>query len=91
MQLLAPPESQEDAALTDTAGWVVLTADQSSFSFGGTLQILDDCGPKLTFDQVDIYSGKRMTLGKDRILRHIVLPYRLARSSRGFSLYERII
>ncbi len=91
MQLLTSPESQDDAALADATGWVVLTADQSSFSFGGTLQILDDCGPKLTFDQVDIYSGKRMTLGKDRILRHIVLPYRLARSSRGFSLYERIV
>ncbi len=91
MQLLAPPEPQEDMTLGSDGGWVTLTADQASFSFEGTLQLLDDCSPKLTFDQVDIYSDKRMTLGKDRILRHIVLPYRLARSSRGFSLYQRII
>ena len=57
--------------------------------FNGTLQMLDDCGPQMTFDHADIYSGKRITLGKERILRHIVLPYRLARSSRGYSLYQR--
>jgi len=45
----------------------------------------------MTFDHADIYSAKRITLGKERILRHVVLPYRLARSSRGYSLYERIV
>lgn len=87
MQLLTPPEPVE---VEEHQGWVLLTADQTSFSFGGTLQLLDDCSPKLTFDQVDIYSGKRLTLGKDRLLRHIVLPHQMKRSSRGFSLYERI-
>ena len=91
MQLLALPETHADDAVADGQGWVTLTADQSNFNFGGTLQVLDDCGPKLTFDQVDIYNDKRITLGKDRILRHIVLPYRLTRTSRGFSLYERIV
>lgn len=90
VQLLAPPDISEDGALREDDGWITLTTEQASFSFGGTLQLLDDCSPKLTFEQVDIYSGKRITLGKDRILRHIVLPYHLARSSRGFSLYERI-
>lgn len=75
--------------LTDPR-FIELTADQPSFAADGTLQMLDDCSPKLTFEQADIYSGKRITLGKDRILRHIVLPYRLTRSSKGFSLYERI-
>ena len=70
--------------------WVTLTESQTSFSFGGTLQVLDDCGPKMTFDHADIYNDKRITLGKERILRHIVLPYQLTRSSRGFTLYERI-
>ncbi|MEN9935149.1 MAG: hypothetical protein RLZZ387_1728 [Chloroflexota bacterium] len=87
MQLLAPPGPQE---ADESQGWVALTADQRSFMLGGTLQMLDDCGPKMTFEQADIYSGKRLTAGKDRIFRHVVLPYRLARSSRGFSLYERI-
>jgi hypothetical protein len=58
---------------------------------GYTLQVLDDCSPRLTFEQANVYSGKPITLGKERILRHIVLPYRLTRSSRGFSLYERIV
>jgi len=90
LQLLARPTAIDDGDLDATAGWVALTQDQASFTMGGTLQMLDDCGPKMTFDHVDIYSGKRITLGKERILRHIVIPYQLTRSSRGFSLYERI-
>jgi len=62
----------------------------TQFPLNGTLQILDDCGPNLTFEQVDIYSSKAMKLGRDRILHHVILPYRLTRSSRGYSLYERI-
>lgn len=53
------------------------------------LQILDDCGSKLTFQQANVYSGEAITRGRDRILRHVTLPYRLARSSKGFSLYQR--
>jgi hypothetical protein len=44
----------------------------------------------MNFEHANIYSGKRITLNKERILRHIVLPYRMTRSSKGFSLYERI-
>jgi hypothetical protein len=91
MQLLAPPAAAEDAEVAEHHGWVALTEDQGSFSFGGTLQMLDDCSAKLNFDQADIYSGKRLTLGKDRIIRHVVLPFSMTRSSRGFSLYERIL
>lgn len=90
MQLLAPPALAEHADVSEQDGWVAVTEDQASFSLGGTLQMLDDCGAKLTFDQVNIFSGKRMTLGKDRIIRHVVLPFGVTRSSRGFSLYERI-
>jgi len=89
LQLLALPattESEPDA----TEGWTLISKDQNSFAIGGTLQMLDDCSDNMTFEQVNIYSSNRITLGKERILRHIVLPYRLARSSRGFSLYERI-
>jgi hypothetical protein len=90
LQLQALPDAVADEAVEDDAGWVMLTADQASFSFAGTLQLLDDCGPTMTFEHADIYSGKRITLGKERILRHVVLPYQLTRSSRAFSLYERI-
>lgn len=90
LQLQAMPTAGEECELGAERGWVAITEEQTSFSFDGTLQILDDCGDKMTFEQADIYSSKRITLGKERILRHVVLPYRLARSSRGFSLYERI-
>jgi hypothetical protein len=56
----------------------------------GVLQLLDDCDERLSFAKVNIYSEEVLSMGKDRILRSVTLPYRLARSSRGFSLYERI-
>jgi hypothetical protein len=89
MQLQAPPTTSE-AEPDAEQGWVTLTTNQTSFAPQGTLQMLDDCDANMTFAHADIYSGKRITLGKERILRHIVLPYRLTRSSKGFSLYERI-
>lgn len=61
-----------------------------AFPVKGIIQQLDDCDASLTFEKADIYSGQRVKLGKERVLRHVVLPYRLARSSRGFTLYERL-
>jgi hypothetical protein len=54
----------------------------------GVLQVMDDCGPKLTFAKVNIYSSE--SPGKDRIVYTVALPYQLKQSSRGFTLYERI-
>lgn len=71
-------------------GYVVVDGEQREFRLDGVLQMLDDCGPTLTFNRANIYSGERVTVGKERIIRHVVLPYRLARSSKSFSLYERI-
>jgi len=87
VQLLAPP------ALTGTlpSGFVVVDGGSTRpFFADGIIQQLDDCDASLTFEHADIYSGKRIRLGKERVLRHIVLPYRLVRSSKGFSYYERI-
>ncbi|WP_322489271.1 hypothetical protein [Chloroflexus sp.] len=89
LQLLDRPE-YIDQEPDEAEGWTLISADQTQFKIGGTLQMLDDCSSKLTFEQANIYSDKRIVLGKDRILRHVVLPYRLVRSSRSFSLYERI-
>jgi len=88
IQLVTSP--QEIEALPDDQQWTLLTEDQSAFALNGTLQLLDDCATSLSFSRADIYSGERITLGKERVLRHIVLPYQLKRSSRSFSLYERI-
>lgn len=61
-----------------------------TFAINGVLQLLDDCGPKMTFAHADIYSGKRIAVGEPngRLLRSVVLPYRVIRSSRTFDLYE---
>jgi len=62
------------------------------FRADGLLQVLDDCGPKMTFAHADIYSGKGISIDKPngRILQPVVLPYQRTQSSRGFTLYERI-
>ncbi len=71
--------------------FVDLTQDElSAFHTEGTLQMLDDCAKTLTFARANIYSSERISLGKERVLRHIVLPYRLLRSSRSYSWYQYI-
>jgi len=86
MQLIGPPETAEDLG----AEFVVLTQSQTQFPIDGTMQVLDDCAPILTFAKAIIYSGAKVALGKERILRHIVLPYRLVQSSRSHS-YFRVV
>ncbi len=88
VQVMERPE--QVAQLSEA--FVTLTASQNaSYYRDGTLQMLDDCGPTLTFQQANIYSDKRVTVGKERIIRHIVLPYRLERSSRSYSWYTHIM
>ncbi len=70
--------------------WTLLTVEQQQFIADGTIQMLDDFGPSTTFERADITSGVRITLGKERVQRTIVLPCRQVRSSRGYTLYERI-
>lgn len=65
-------------------------SSSAEFRLDGTLQLMDDCGTDLGFEQVDIYSSKNMRLGKDRILRPVILPYRVIASSRGYTLYQRV-
>lgn len=56
----------------------------------GLIQMMDDWGETLTFAKVNIYTDEKIVLGKDRVRKSIVLPYRLVRSSKGFSYYERM-
>lgn len=83
------PPARWEQTLDDD--FVQADAGQAEFSINGTLQVLDDSTPSLTFDKANIYSDQRIQLGKDRVLRQIVLPnFRLTRSSKSFSLYERV-
>jgi len=87
MQLLDPP------GLADTLppDFLVIDGDPTrAFPADGIIHQLDDCDASLTFEKASIYSGKKITLGRERILRHVVLPYRLVRSSKAFSYYQRI-
>jgi hypothetical protein len=88
VQLVRPPETVDDLPRE----FVILNppGNQADFDSRGLLQELDDCGPQMTFEHADIYSGKGIKLGKERVLHHVVLPYRLARSSKSYTLYERI-
>jgi hypothetical protein len=86
VQAIAPPVTSEELA----EGFTNLCLTPDSFTFNGTLQVMDDCAPNLPFEQVDIYSSKTLKLGKERILRHVVLPYQVERSSRSYTLYRRL-
>jgi hypothetical protein len=71
-------------------GYILLTEPTTIFPVDGLLQMLDDCGETMTFAHANIYSDQNIRLGRERILHHIVLPYRLVRSSKSYSYYERI-
>ncbi|MBX5457055.1 MAG: hypothetical protein IRZ31_09145 [Thermogemmatispora sp.] len=86
IQILQPP--QQSAELP-AGNFLLLTASrQETFPMQGTLQVLDDCGPKLTFAQANIYTNERIVLNRDRVLRHVVLPYQRWRSSHAYSWYR---
>jgi hypothetical protein len=84
-------ESPQMSQKLPTGHFVHLAAQGlQAFATQGTLQMLDDWGPSLTFAKVNVYSETRIVPHKDRLLRHIVLLYRLIRSSRSYSQYQRL-
>ncbi|EKN67974.1 type I-A CRISPR-associated protein Cas5a [Schinkia azotoformans] len=54
------------------------------------IQYLDDMGEKAKFESINNYGSKSASIGKDRIFKQVGVPYKLTKSSRGFSHYERI-
>jgi hypothetical protein len=64
---------------------------QSRLSLGGTLQLMDDCGPEMTFAHADIYDATRLSVNRPdgRLLNTVVLPFEIVRSARGFTTYQR--
>ncbi|MBN1427115.1 MAG: hypothetical protein JXB07_01940 [Anaerolineae bacterium] len=67
-------------------------ASSGGIDLNGTLQLMDDCGPEMTFEHANVYSSKRLTINTPdgRVLNTVVLPYEIARSARGFTSYRRI-
>jgi len=88
LQITEPPHI---SAELPSGHFIHLTATVlQDFSIDGTLQMLDDCGSSLTFAKADISNETKIVLHKDRILRHIVLPYRPIRTSHNYSWYQHI-
>lgn len=69
-------------------GFIVVDGALTEVAIDALLTQLDDVGEGTTFDHVNIYSGKRIQLGKQRILRHVALPYEVVSSSRGYTYYQ---
>ncbi|MFH1633937.1 MAG: hypothetical protein ABIG63_07975 [Chloroflexota bacterium] len=86
MQLLHPPKIAD--TLPD--GYTLLTTGWEGDFPLGTLQIVDDCASSLTFDKANVYSGKSIRMGRERITHPVILPYRPVKSSRSFTLYQRV-
>ena len=59
------------------------------FDLNVTVQPLDDLGERATFDAISTYSTGRAKLGRDRVLVQTAIPYTVASSSRGYTLYRR--
>lgn len=95
-QLLAPPGWNKQLP----EGFVVLrgvsvnngeVVGQAVTPFSpGIIQLMDDWGSHLTFEKVNIYSDEDIRPLQDRIREPVILPYRMVRSSRSFSYYERM-
>ena len=81
VQLLEVPSQIENPE-----EYISLTREARQFPLNGLIQQLDDCSSKMKFDEANIYNKKR----PKRETRQIILPYQLTRSSRAYSLYERI-
>lgn len=65
-----------------------LQVNGHEFHASGLIQQVDDWGESLTFEKLNVFSGERIARNNDRVLRPLVLPYRLVRSSKGFSHYR---
>jgi len=98
-QLLESPREIDASGTEPPGGFIALTSWDRAGESGvsafplGFIQRLDDWGPELTFDRVNIYErGVRykIRLGRDRIRFDVVLPYRLTRAGRGFAVYDTI-
>lgn len=67
--------------------FVIVGEALQTFALDALLIQLDDTSPRLTFEKANIYSARNIQLGKERVLHHVALPYRLVKSSRSYSYY----
>jgi hypothetical protein len=86
VQITALPDTEESYDNLP-ADFIIVDGNVNGMSINDLLTQLDDVGEKVTFEHIDIYSKKRLSLGKHRVLQHVALPYRMESSSRGYTYY----
>ena len=88
VQLIEPPTLMEHMP----AGFIAVTGEMpDKVPIPSVMQQLDTCDESLTFKRVNVYDSSRsaaVTLGKHRVLKHVVLPYEVVASSRGYTWYR---
>lgn len=99
-QLLGPPQEVEREGDAVPEGFVALVGP--SINGGslegempprfplGIIQRLDDWGPELTFERVNVYTREKIRVRRDRVRYDVILPYRITRAGRGFTVYEQL-
>jgi hypothetical protein len=82
-------QAQDVPVLVDELSpeFLIIDGELDQFGLDTVLTQLDDTGD-ISFQQANVYTNKRVTLGRHRILHHVALPYRLVASSRGYSHYK---
>lgn len=97
-QLLALPETVTTEGDAPPAGFLafpdpdLLSGKALTQFLLGLIQRVDEWGEPLRFEQADIYNREERTgigVGKERKRVDVILPYRMVRSGRGLTLYER--
>jgi len=102
-QLVAPPEQVGTAEDDSPPGFMLLegvylnegriTGQGPRIFPLGLMQLMDDWGPGLTYDKVNVYDPapiRKPGKGDDRIRKGVVFPYRLTQTGRGFTAYEHV-
>lgn len=74
--------------------FTLLNEPSAGFDPRGLMQLLDDCGPEMTFAHADIFDPAHPRLNinepNGRILNVVVLPYAQASAGRNFTAYQRL-
>lgn len=86
-----PTEHPIMEELPDSFTSLMQPLPESSFPLG-VLQTMDDWGPELTYEKVNVYSDesiKRPGATRERLRYGVVFPYELRQAGRGFTMYER--
>lgn len=78
----------------DDAVFTRLNEPAAGFDPRGLMQLLDDCGPEMTFAHADIFDASQPRLKinepNGRVLNIVVLPYAQISAGRSFTAYQRL-